>query len=92
MKMKKLLDLFNKTYDFIYEKELEGYEIAGYYEAIEWTENFLKTEQGKKIISDFVSYRQDLLMSDREFAVFAFAMEKYNSQQPVYVNAFQVVA
>ena len=70
-KMKKLLDDFNNEYDFLYSNSDR---VAGYDEAVKAFDEFLATTKGRELIQKFVTYRGDIISSDREAAAFMFAL------------------
>ena len=61
---------FKKMYDLLYENNNR---IAGYYEAVEAFDEFLKTH--KEFVIEFVKFRGDIISSDREAAAFMFALD-----------------
>ena len=63
---------FKKEYTFLYDNRDN---IAGFSEAVDGFDNFIKTENGKRLASDFYKYRQDFITSDREAAAFMFALD-----------------
>jgi hypothetical protein len=74
--MEKLLEQFNKEYDFIYDAEERGSYVAGYDEALEYGDELIRS--GADIVGKFVNYRGDFLSSDREVVAFAFALDALN--------------
>ena len=69
--MKKLLEDFNNEYDFLYSNRDR---VAGYDEAVKAFDEFLATAEGKELVQKFVTYRGDIISSDREAASFMFAL------------------
>lgn len=69
--MKKLLEDYNKEYDFLYSNRDR---VAGYDEAVEAFDKFVATAEGKELVQTFVAYRGDFISSDREAAAFMFAL------------------
>lgn len=61
---------FAKEYDFLYDN---GDNIAGYREAVDFFDEFLKRHSG--FVGEFAKYRGDFISSDREAAAFAFALD-----------------
>ena len=71
----RLLSQFRKEYNFLY----DNYDhVAGFREAVEFFDQFIKTSSGRDIISKFASLRQDIITSDREAAAFSFALDSLN--------------
>lgn len=68
--MQKLIEQFQKEYDFLYDN---CDHVAGYEEAVRAFDHFAKKNQ--KMIADFVKARGDFIASDREAAAFMFAIE-----------------
>lgn len=62
---------FQKEYDFLYNND----HMAGYSEAVRAFDDFMKSEENKKFVGDFVKYRGDFISSDREAAAFMFALD-----------------
>lgn len=70
--MSKLLDQFNKEYDFLYEHD----NVAGEREAVAWFDDKLKNDEAiKQLVAELGQERHDFISSDREAAAFAFACE-----------------
>ena len=69
--IEQFLKEFNKEYDFLYEYDY----VAGYDEAVEEFDKFVK--KNVSFIYEFVEYRGDFISSDREAAAFMFALSKY---------------
>lgn len=68
----KFLKQFRKEYNFLY----DNYDnVAGYREALEFGDYFLKQEKNKEFVKEFILYRGDFISSDREVVAFAFALE-----------------
>lgn len=66
--LESLLKQFVKEYDFLY----DNYDrVAGYEEALNFGDAMI--HEHHPLVSAFVRYRQDALVSDREVAAFAFA-------------------
>lgn len=69
--MSKLLNQFNKEYDFLYEHQ----NVAGEDEAVAWfNANYTKPEIALHLTA-LAHERNDFVSSDREAAAFAFACE-----------------
>lgn len=68
----KFYDQFKKEYTFLYDNRDN---IAGFSEAVEGFDNFIKTATGRALVGDFCKYRQDFITSDREAAAFMFALD-----------------
>lgn len=66
---------FNKEYQFLYEHD----NVAGYDEAVDAFDEMMENEDFRRFVSGFVSYRQDLISSDREAAAFMFALESFET-------------
>ena len=71
----RLLSQFRKEYNFLYDNFDH---VAGYTEAVEFFDQFIKTPSGRDIIGKFASLRQDIITSDREAAAFSFALDSLN--------------
>jgi len=69
--MSKLLDQFNKEYDFLYEHS----NVVGYEEAVTWFDDNQARPEVKPFVIALINERGDLISSDREAAAFAFACE-----------------
>lgn len=67
-----LLKQFNDEYEFIYDTEVGGHEVAGYGDAMEYGDWLIKHR--KKLVNAFARRRGDMLSSDREVAAFGFAV------------------
>lgn len=61
---------FNKQYSFLYDNNDN---VAGYDEALEAGDEFIK--QNPEFIGEFVNYRGDFILSDREVVAFMFALD-----------------
>lgn len=71
----------NKEYGFLY----SNYDhVAGYREALEWGDKFLSDDSNGDFIGQLIDYRHDFISSDREVVAFAFAMQKYISDEEYY--------
>lgn len=70
--MSKLLEQFNKEYDFLYENNDQ---VAGFSEAIVWFDRYQGKPEVKPYVTALVKERNDFIASDREAAAFAFACE-----------------
>ena len=68
------LKQFNKEYDFLYEND----NVAGYEEAVNAFDEFIKTKTNGNFVGEFAKYRCDFISSDREAAAFMFALETFN--------------
>lgn len=63
---------YKKEYTFLYDHKDN---IAGYTEAVEAFDSFIKTASGAALVGEFARFRGDLLTSDREAAAFMFALD-----------------
>lgn len=63
---------FNKEYNFLYENN----NVVGYEEAVTAFDEFVKIH--KDFVCEFVTYRNDIISSDREAAAFMFALETFS--------------
>lgn len=71
--METLLNKFNQEYQFLYDNKDN---VCGYREAVEAFDYDMQTsEEFKKLVQDFVKYRNDMISSDREAGAFEFACE-----------------
>lgn len=66
------MEQFHKEYNFLYDNR--DY-VAGYSEAVNAFDEFIKDEQNARFVGEFVNYRGDFISSDREAAAFMFALE-----------------
>ncbi len=64
----KFLEVFNREYEFLYDNG----NVAGYEEAIDTFDEFVKTHGD--FVGEFVKFRGDFISSDREAAAFMFAL------------------
>ena len=74
--MKNFLNKFNQEYDFLYNADVKNQYVAGSNEALAYFDNGL-TENEKQVLTDFVKYRQDVIMSDREIIAFIFTLDSF---------------
>lgn len=72
-KAERILDRFNKEYEFIYKAEKNGRYVAGYDEALSIGDKILADAQNSELVREVIQLRQDLFTSDREVAAFGFA-------------------
>ena len=72
--MKNLYNEYKKEYDFIYQANNAGMEVAGQTQATAFFIDVIMT-QYLDLLSDFNGYINDVIMSDREAAAFVFACE-----------------
>lgn len=68
--MEKLLNQYNKEYDFLYDNNDN---VAGYNDALNEYDKLIKNNNFRQWLQHFVNYRKDLLISDREVVAFIFA-------------------
>lgn len=68
----RFLEQFNKEYAFLYDN-LDR--VAGYDEAVNAFDAFIKDERHAAFVGEFAKYRQDMVTSDREAAAFMFALD-----------------
>ena len=72
--LEKLMFEFGEEYEYLY--NVDAY-VAGYDEAVDFFDNAMEDDaEVKKLVIDFVKYRQDAISSDREAAAFVFACDK----------------
>lgn len=71
----RLLSQFGKEYNFLYDNHDN---VAGFREAMDFFDNYIKTEIGLAVVSQFSKLRQDIIASDREATAFAFALDSLN--------------
>lgn len=69
--MKELIRQFEKEYAFIYEAQREGKYVVGYDEALDFGDEMIRSHH--PLVGEFIRAREDMLLSDREVAAFAFA-------------------
>lgn len=72
--VQEFLEQFNKEYEFLYNNNDN---VVGYDEALEKGDEFLLNPKYKDFIVDFIKYRGDFIVSDREVAAFMFALSEY---------------
>ena len=63
---------FSEEYAFLYDHYDQ---VAGYQEAVAAFDEFCRSESNLRFLEEFVLYRGDLVVSDREAAAFMFALE-----------------
>lgn len=68
---RRVLDQFNKEYDFIYEHDRNSY-VAGYREALEYGDKLIRERH--PIVAKLAQMRGDIFTSDREVAALGFAV------------------
>ena len=72
VRIDRFLEQFNKEYAFLY----DNYDrVAGYNEAVDAFDDFIKDERRAAFVGEFAKYRQDMVTSDREAAAFMFALD-----------------
>lgn len=69
------LKKFDSNYDFIYDANRHGKEVAGQREAADAFDDFVK--QHGDFVLKFVNYRGDFISSDREAAAFMFTLDDF---------------
>ena len=69
------LKKFDSNYDFLYDANKDGSEVAGQREAAAAFDDFLK--EHRDFVCEFVRYRGDVISSDREAAAFMFTMADF---------------
>ena len=69
---------FDEEYDFLYDHRDN---VAGYDEAVESFDAFLKNEANACFVREFAAYRGDVVSSDREAAAFMFALDVMTSNR-----------
>ena len=62
---------FDEAYDFLYDHRDN---VAGYDEAVDGFDAFLKNEANVSFVREFAAYRGDVVSSDREATAFMFAL------------------
>lgn len=68
------LKKFGEEYEFLYNARNC---VPGYHEAVDFFDELMKTENGRKFVCEFCEYRGDFIASDREAAAFSFTMESF---------------
>lgn len=63
---------FDEEYAFLYDHHDN---VAGYDEAVDSFDEFLKSEANTGFVRQFAAYRGDVVSSDREAAAFMFALD-----------------
>lgn len=63
---------FKKEYSFLYNSPAY---VAGYNEAVDAFDEFIKDGNNASFVREFVNYRGDFISSDREAAAFMFALD-----------------
>ena len=79
--MNAFLDKFNKEYDFLYKNRDR---VAGYEEARDYFDEWVKKPESKEFMKKFFEIRGDIVSSDREAAAFAFALESFGLLESAY--------
>lgn len=69
------LKKFDDNYDFLYDANKNGSEVAGQREAADAFDDFLK--EHRDFVCEFVKYRGDVISSDREAAAFMFTLDDF---------------
>lgn len=69
------LKKFDSNYDFLYDANKGGSEVAGQREATDAFDDFLK--EHRDFVREFVNYRGDFISSDREAAAFMFTIADF---------------
>lgn len=69
---------FDEEYDFLYDHRDN---VAGYSEAVDSFDEFLKNEANARFVREFAAYRGDVVSSDREAAAFMFALDALTGKQ-----------
>lgn len=69
------LKKFDDNYDFLYDANKNGSEVAGQREATNAFDDFMK--EHRDFVCEFVKYRGDVISSDREAAAFMFTMADF---------------
>lgn len=69
------LEKFNAEYEFLYEAGAPGIYVAGYDEAVDAFDRFIKRHG--EFVGKFADYRGDMVVSDREAAAFMFALDSF---------------
>ena len=70
--MTKLLEQFNKEYEFLYKNNDR---VAGFKEAVAWFDNNQSKPEVQPYVVALIVERKDFIASDREAGAFAFACE-----------------
>lgn len=73
--IKDFLNKFNDNYDFLYDSNAQGSEVAGQREAAMAFDDFVK--DNREFVREFVRYRGDFISSDREAAAFMFTIDDF---------------
>lgn len=73
--MQKVLDKFNEEYAFLYDSNENGKTVCGEEDALNAFDEDMKNVKFKKFVQEFVQYRKDFLVSDREVIAFEFTCE-----------------
>lgn len=73
-RIEKLYEEYTKQYEYIYDNNVKGYEVAGERDAVTFFVNVIMKKH-INLLSEFNGYTGDLIMSDREAAAFVFACE-----------------
>ena len=72
--LEKLEQQYNKEYETILNVNVQGKEMAGTEEAVEYFDNVIM-RVGMKLLNEFNLHRGDVIMSDREAAAYVFACD-----------------
>lgn len=68
--MERLGREFMHMYQYLYDADVEGREVAGYASAMAYGDQLINEHH--PVIKQFAQYREDVLSSDREVAAFGF--------------------
>ena len=85
--MKAFLNKFGKEYDFLYKNNDR---VAGYEEARDYFDEWVKKPESKEFMKKFIELRGDFISSDREAAAFSFALESFGLLESYNKNGKEI--
>ena len=86
--MKAFLNKFKEEYDFLYKNNDR---VAGYSEALDYFDEWVKKPESKEFMKKFIELRGDFISSDREAAAFSFALESFGLLESYNKNAEEIL-
>lgn len=86
--MKAFLNKFKEEYDFLYKNNDR---VAGYDEALDYFDEWVKKPESKEFMKKFIELRGDFISSDREAAAFSFALESFGLLESYNKNKEEIL-
>lgn len=88
--IERLYKEYTREYEYIYENNCQGKEVAGESQAVDFFDKVILKEEFE-LLNEFNIYVGDPIMSDREAAAFVFACETLGFLNNAKVNEFVMV-